>query len=181
MEELIDVLYENGIPTGQVLTRKEIHGGGYWHRSIIVLIINEKNEVLLQQRSKNKDKNANMWDVSVAGHISSGQDALSAAAREINEEVSIDLGYHVDIKDFRYMYSFRKEQKFADDFIERQFYDLFVLRKNDLDIENITMQEEEVQSVKFCSISELRQLRKTKDLVPREEVYTVLEKYIFSL
>ncbi len=28
MEEMIDVLDENGIPTGQVLTRKEIHGGG---------------------------------------------------------------------------------------------------------------------------------------------------------
>lgn len=122
-----------------------------------------------------------MWDVSVAGHIASGQDALSAAAREINEEVSIDLGYHIDIKDFRYMYSFRKEQKFADDFIERQFYDLFILRRNDLEIENIKIQEEEVQSIKFCSISELRQLRKTKSLVPREEVYTVLEKYIFSL
>lgn len=29
MEELIDVLDENEIQTGKVLTRKEIHEGGY--------------------------------------------------------------------------------------------------------------------------------------------------------
>ena len=34
--------------------------------------------------TEQKDKNAGMWDISVAGHISTGQDALSAAAREIN-------------------------------------------------------------------------------------------------
>lgn len=136
---------------------------------------------MLQQRSKDKDKNANMWDVSVAGHISSGQDALSAAAREINEEVSVDLGFHVDIKEFRYMTSFRKQQKYADDFIENQFYDLFILRKNGLNASQIKMQEEEVQAVRFCSISELRELRKTNKLVPREEVYNILEKYIFQL
>ncbi len=111
-EEMIDVLDENGIKTGKVLPRKEVHKRGLWHRAIVVAIINDNNEILLQQRSANKEKNANMWDISVAGHISSGQDALSAAAREINEEVSINLGYHIDIKDFRYMYSFRKEQVF---------------------------------------------------------------------
>jgi len=90
MEELIDVLDENGIKTGEILSRKEIHKRGLWHRLIAVVIVNENNEILLQQRSYKKEKNAGMWDISVAGHISSGQDALSAAAREINEEVSIN-------------------------------------------------------------------------------------------
>ena len=87
--ELLDVLDENGISTGEVLTRDEIHRRGIWHRAIVVAIINEKNEILLQQRSEKKEKNAGMWDISVAGHISAGQDSLSAAAREINEEVSV--------------------------------------------------------------------------------------------
>lgn len=89
--ELIDVLDENGIFTGEVLPRNEIHKRGLWHRAIVVAIVNENNQILLQQRSENKEKNAGMWDISVAGHISSGQDALSAAAREINEEVSVLL------------------------------------------------------------------------------------------
>ncbi len=180
-DELIDVLDENGVKTGEILSRKEIHKKGLWHRAIVVAIINENNEILLQQRSSNKEKNANMWDISVAGHISTGQDSLSAAAREINEEVSVNLGYNVDIKDFRYMFSFRKEQKFSDEFIERQFYDFFILRKNNIDINNIKFQESEVQAIKFVSLSELRELMALNKLVKRDEVYNELESYIFKI
>ena len=87
--ELIDVLNENGVKTGKIASRDEVHQKGLWHRAIVVAIINEKNEILLQQRSANKEKNANMWDISAAGHISAGQDSLMAATREINEEVSV--------------------------------------------------------------------------------------------
>lgn len=52
--ELIDVLDENGIFTGQVLSRDEVHQKGLWHRAIVVAIINEKNQILLQQRSFKK-------------------------------------------------------------------------------------------------------------------------------
>lgn len=181
-EEMIDVLDENGIKTGKVLPRKEVHKRGLWHRAIVVAIINDNNEILLQQRSANKEKNANMWDISVAGHISSGQDALSAAAREINEEVSINLGYHIDIKDFRYMYSFRKEQVFpGGGLIERQFYDFFILRKNDLNIDDILYQESEVQGVKFCSIAELRDMIQKNEIVKRDEIYGELINYIFKI
>lgn len=55
-DELIDVLNENGVKTGEVLPRKEIHKNGIWHRSIVVAIVNENNEILLQQRSSNKEK-----------------------------------------------------------------------------------------------------------------------------
>lgn len=181
VEELIDVLDENGVKTGKILSRKEIHKQGLWHRAIIVAIINENNEILLQQRSAEKEKNANMWDISVAGHISTGQDSLSAAAREINEEVSVNLGYHVDIKDFRYMYSFRKEQKYSEEFIERQFYDFFILRKNDIKIENIKFQKSEVQAIKFCSIIDLREMIESNQIVERNEVYRELESYIFKI
>lgn len=178
-EELIDVLDENGVLTGEVLTRSEVHKKGLWHRSIVVAIVNEKNEVLLQQRSANKEKNANMWDISVAGHISSGQDSLSAAAREINEEVSIQLGYRTEIKDFRYMYSFRKEQKFREDFIERQFYDFFILRTSGLDDKTLYFQESEVQAVKFVNLTELEKLIEEKKIVERPEVYEVLMRFLF--
>lgn len=180
-DELIDILNENGVKTGKVATRKEVHKNGLWHRAIVVAVINDKNEILLQQRSANKEKNANMWDISVAGHISAGQDSLSAAAREIDEEVSINLGYHVDIKEFRYMYSFRKEQEFSEDFIERQFYDFFILRKNNLKIEDLKYQESEVQAIKFCSMSELREMIQNKQIVERDEVYSELENYIFKI
>lgn len=154
-EELIDVLDENGILTGEILPRSEIHKRGLWHRSIVVAIVNEKNEILVQQRAANKDKNANMWDISAAGHLSAGQDSLSAATREINEEVSVNLGFNVQLKEFRFMYSFRKEQEYREDFIERQFYDFFILRQDGLTDESIKFQESEVQAVKFVTLTEL--------------------------
>ena len=54
--ELIDVLNENGIKTGKIASRDEVHQKGLWHRAIVVAIINDKNEILLQQRSANKEK-----------------------------------------------------------------------------------------------------------------------------
>lgn len=180
-EELIDVLDENVIKTGEILPRSEVHKRGLWHRAILVAIVNKNNEILLQQRSANKEKNANMWDISVAGHISTGQDSLSASAREINEEVSVDLGYNVEVKDFRYMYSFRKEQKFSEDFIERQFYDFFILRKNDLDIKNIRFQTSEVQDIKFVTINELNVMRENNLMIKRDECYDELKNYLFKI
>lgn len=179
MDELIDVLDENGLLTGEVLPRSEVHKKGLWHRAIVVAIVNEKNEILLQQRSEKKEKNAGMWDISVAGHISAGQDSLSAAAREINEEVSVLLGYRTEIKDFRYMYCFRKEQKFRDDFIERQFYDFFILRTSGVDDRTLYFQQDEVQAVKFVDLSTMQKMIENHELIERPEVYRILASFLF--
>ncbi len=181
MEEMIDVLDENGIKTGEVLSRSEIHKRGLWHRLIVVAVINEKNEILMQQRSKNKEKNPNMWDISVAGHIGAGQTALSAAAREMNEEISIHLGYTVTVNDFRYVFSYRKEEKVADDYYDRQFFDFFILRKENLKIEDIKMQESEVQAIKWCSLGEVKELIEKKEVIERDAVYQEIENYIFNI
>ena len=180
-QEMIDVLDENGIKTGQILPRSEIHKKGLWHRAIVVAIINEKNEILIQQRSANKDKNPNKWDISAAGHISSGQDSLMAATREINEEVSVNLGFNVEVKEFRYMYSFRKQQVFAEDYIENQFYDFFILRQNGLNKQSLKYQDSEVQAIDFVTISQLNEMRKKDNFVERDEVYDVLTEYLFRL
>ncbi len=180
-EELLDVLDENGVKTGEVLPRSEVHKKGLWHRAIVVAIVNDENKILLQQRSMNKEKNAGWWDISVAGHLSSGQDSLAGANREISEEVSVNLGFSVKVKDFRFMTSFRKIQEISENFIERQFYDFFILRQEGLTDENIKMQESEVQAIKFVTVQELDELRKNNLLVEREEVYSVLIEYLFRL
>ena len=180
-EELIDVLDENGIKTGEVLSRKEVHKKGLWHRIIVVAIINDKNEILIQQRSDNKDKNPGKWDISVTGHLSAGQDSLTAATREISEEVSVSLGYSVEVKDFRFMFSYRKEEKVNEDHYDRQFYDFFILRQNGLTTDNIKFQSSEVQNIKFVSISELNEMREKNILVPREECYNELANYLFRI
>lgn len=93
-----------------------------------------------------------MWDISVTGH-------LSAATREISEEVSVSLGYTVEVRDFRFMFSYRKEEKVNDEHFDRQFYDSFILRQHGLTADNIKFQLSEVQAIKFVSLSELNDMR----------------------
>lgn len=181
MEEMLDVLDENGIKTGEILPRSEVHRRGLWHRIIVVAIINEKNEILIQQRSHNKDKNPDMWDISVTGHLSTGQDSLTAATREISEEVSVSLGYSVEVKDFRFMFSFRREEKVNENHFDRQYYDFFILRQDGLNENNIKFQSSEVQAIKFVTISELNEMREKKMLVERDECYNELSNYLFRI
>ncbi|MCI8965111.1 MAG: NUDIX domain-containing protein [Clostridia bacterium] len=181
MEELIDVLDEDGIKTGEILSRSEIHKRGLWHKVIVIAIVNENNQVLMQQRSYNKEKNAGMWDISVAGHISTGQDSLSAAKREINEEVSVNLGYTVDIKDFRFMFSYRTQEKINENYMDRQYHDFFILRKNGLKEEDIKIQESEVEKVKFVNVSELNNMIENKEVVERDALYKELMDYLFRV
>lgn len=177
-KELIDVLDENGVKTGEVLERDEIHRKGLWHRSIVVAILNEKNEILLQQRSANKEKNAGMWDISVAGHVSTGQDSLSAAIREMEEEVSIHLDNPININTFRYLFSYKTQKKYANDFIESQFFDFFLVRKEGLTIEDIKIQESELQAVKFVTLDEFITMYHNKMIVERKPVYDELINYL---
>ena len=59
------------------------------HRSVKVLIVNAKAELLLQRRSATKDRFPDCWDVSVAGHVDWGEEYVEAAVRETAEEVGL--------------------------------------------------------------------------------------------
>lgn len=173
MEELIDVLDENGNKTGEVATRKEVHKKGLWHGAIVAAIINDKNEILMQQRSYKKEKNAGMWDISVAGHISSEQTPNSATIREIKEEVDVDCGE----TELKHILKYRDQRIIRPDFIENQFYDFYILRKEGLRIENITVQKSEVEQAKFVTISELSDMLSQRQVVERNIMYRELKRY----
>ena len=80
------------------------------------------------------------------------------------------------------MYSFRREEVFGGGaFIERQFYDFFVLRREDLDLSKIQFQTSEVQDIKLCTMSELRAMIEKKQIVDRPEVYGELESYLYRM
>ena len=91
MVEYFDVLDERGNKTGKIKKREDVHRDGDWHKSIHIWIVNDKNEVLLQKRSSNKDCYPNMWDISCAGHLTAGDTSISGALREIKEELGLDI------------------------------------------------------------------------------------------
>lgn len=142
--EYIDILNEKGEVTGEKATREEVHKQGYWHRAIHVLLVNSKKEILLQKRSANKEKYPNLWDISCAGHLSSGDTSISGALREFQEE----LGIRANKENMKLIYTIRKSYIPKEGFIENEFHDVY-LYKADIDIDDIKMQKEEVSEVKY--------------------------------
>ena len=88
-EEYFDVLDEKGNKTGITKPRSAVHRDGDWHKSVHVWII-RGNEILLQRRAPQKDSYPNMLDISAAGHLDAGEDAITGAMRELKEELGID-------------------------------------------------------------------------------------------
>lgn len=110
--ELLDVVDENGRPTGETVERKTAHSEGIRHRTAHVWIVRKSAdgaEVLLQKRAMNKDSFPGRYDTSSAGHIQAGDEPRESAIRELHEE----LGIAAD------------DLQFADTFVikyEKEFY-----------------------------------------------------------
>ena len=82
--EYLDIVDENGVPTGKTAERTAAHKQGLRHRTSHVWILREragKVEVLLQKRSQNKDSFPGCYDISSAGHIPAGVDFIPSALR----------------------------------------------------------------------------------------------------
>ena len=87
--ERFDVVDEND----QVLRsefRDVIHVNNLRHRAAHMLLFNASGELYLQKRSIWKDRNPACWDSSAAGHVDAGEDYLTAARRELHEELGIE-------------------------------------------------------------------------------------------
>ena len=56
--EFIDIIDETGNPTGEIISRDNVHEKGILHRSVHIWVIREQDgriEVLLQKRSDDKE------------------------------------------------------------------------------------------------------------------------------
>jgi 16S rRNA (adenine1518-N6/adenine1519-N6)-dimethyltransferase len=86
--ELFAVVDEKDQVTGAA-TRSEVHGNNLLHRAVHIFIFNSGGEVLLQKRSRWKDRHPDLWDSSAAGHVGAGEEYDATAARELEEELGI--------------------------------------------------------------------------------------------
>ncbi len=88
--ELLDVVDENDQAI-DCLPRYQIHASGLRHRAVHILVFNPQGDLFLQKRSMKKDLNKGLWDTSAAGHVETGENYLSTALREAEEELGINL------------------------------------------------------------------------------------------
>jgi 16S rRNA (adenine1518-N6/adenine1519-N6)-dimethyltransferase len=71
--------------------RGQVHANNLLHRAVHMLIFNSVGEVFLQLRSRWKDRHPLTWDSSAAGHVNAGEEYDQSAARELREELGIEI------------------------------------------------------------------------------------------
>ena len=155
--EYLDICDEDGQPTGQIVPRSIAHRDGILHRTAHVWIVRENEgriQILLQKRSMEKESFPGLYDTSSAGHIPSGSEPLPSALRELNEE----LGVAAEPGDLAFAGKFRI--KYEKEFHGKPFRDnevtwVYVYREP-VDISSLTLQESEVDEVRWFDPEEVR-------------------------
>ena len=163
--QLLDLLDENGEPSGQVRERTLVHLNGDWHRTSHVWVVRRRrdggHDLLLQKRSREKDSFGGCYDISSAGHIPAGQDYLESALRELKEE----LGIAAEPEDLRLVgvHDGRYEGEFHGRIFKNHEKSHVFAYEKPVEIEKLKLQKEEVESVKWMRIEDVLAAVKAHD------------------
>ena len=150
-----DLYDENKQKTGEVIEKGQPIPNGRYYITVVVWMQNSEGKFLIQRTVPEK---YHMW-ATTGGHPKSGESSLEGIVTEIKEE----LGLNVNPDELKLFKTIKTE----DDFV-----DLYYL-KHDFNIEEITVQKEEVEDVKWVSIEE------SKNLINKEDkaMQRMLAKY----
>jgi isopentenyldiphosphate isomerase len=206
-DELLDVVDEDGNPTGETVGREAAHRDGIRHRTSHVWLVRSgpggRMQVLVQKRAADKDSFPGCWDISSAGHIPAGDDWVASALRELKEELGVEarpehlqfLGKHTVEHDGDFH---------GKPFHNRQVSAVFVLRCQK-PAEEFKIQESEIETVEWTDLDdcieavrkhvlpnciplwELKQIRKKVWLYPpcggpyRDRGYSALKRFSVGL
>ncbi|WEM60543.1 NUDIX domain-containing protein [Streptococcus parauberis] len=152
MAEIWDIydIYRN--KTGRTMERGSNFKEGDLHLVVHLCIFNTNDELLIQQRQKDKEGFPNMWDISVGGSALAGETPQQAVMRETLEE----LGICIDLSQIRPQFTINFDQGFDDTFL--------VIA--DVDLNSLTLQEEEVQDAKWASRQEIFKMMTEGSFIP---------------
>lgn len=156
-EEFLEVYSPEGTKTGQKKSKSEIHRKGLFHSTVHVWIFTEEGNILIQKRSKKKELNPGVWDVSVAGHIKFKENIKKAAKRETLEETGININTEDLLKIGVY-----RSINIHPTAIDKEFFHTYILKidKNSI---NLDFKNNEVDDLKFISIEEMESLIKEEN------------------
>ena len=170
MIEPIDILTKFGKPTGTVAPKIEVHQKGHYHNTAHIWFYKKDCQILLQQRSAKKTIFPMLWDVSVAGHVDSGESIKRAAIRETREEI----GALITESELKKIGIFNCFKSYPNGIIDNEFHHTFIVETN-LEITDFVAQEEEVEALKFVSFAEfddiLKHIGRGNHFVPSNKTY----------
>ena len=150
--EIWDIYNEDRTLSGRIMERGSEFQKGAYHLVVHGCVFNAKGELLIQQRQPYKHGWPNLWDISVGGSAISGETSQTALEREIFEE----LGLKVDVQGVRPHLTVNYDVGFDD---------IYLIEK-EVEISQLTLQEEEVQAAKWASLDEIVEMIEDGSFIP---------------
>ena len=162
-EEQVILVNEKDEQIG-TMPKLEAHVKGVLHRAFSVFVLNDKGELLLQQRAATKYHSPLLWTNTCCSHQRVGESNIDAGKRRLFEE----MGFVTELKD---VISFIYKAPFSNGLTEHEFDHVLVGSYND----NPDFNKDEVQSFKWMSLEEVK-----KDMDIKPQIYTEWFKIIFD-
>lgn len=178
MDELIDILDSDGNFTGKSCLKSEAHQHGYFHATVHIWLYTTEEKILLQKRASTKKVFPNLWDISVAGHVGSGEEIETAALREVSEEIGLELTASALKK-----IGTRKHQVSHPNGIQdNEIHHVFIAELK-VPLDQLTVQEEEVAGLKLFDLDVLSKTKNLENvLLPRfHDYYCQVYDQIYSV
>ena len=163
VEEQVILVDSNDNPIG-TMNKMEAHEKAVLHRAFSVFILNDKNEVMLQQRAAHKYHSPLLWTNTCCSHQRVGETNIEAGKRRLFEE----MGFTADLKELFY---FIYKAPFDNGLTEHELDHVMIGYSN----ENPVINKEEVESWKWMSIEAIKE-----DMTANPNDYTVWFKIIFD-
>lgn len=164
----IQIVDQDDKPVGGA-TKQVAWRAGLLHRIVRISILDENGNMLIQQRSDQKELFPGRWDNSAAGHVDEGETYDHAAQRELGEELGLHdmplelLGnYYVEVEDdWRIMKRFTRSYK-------------LVLTKP---LPEFRLPAEEVAATSWMKIDDIHQLITNHPEQVTDGLTQVIERY----
>lgn len=163
--EIWDLVDEEGNITGKTIIKGEPIPKGYYHLGADVWIINSENKILIQKRSSKKRLEPNKWAMT-GGSTKKGETTIETIERETLEE----LGIKLNTNELKLITSYKTDTVWIYQYIIRQ----------DIDLKEIAMQEDEVSEVKWVTYEEIENLFKNNQFMKNkwEFVRDIIKEYV---
>ena len=94
MEEQVILVNEHDTPIG-LMGKLEAHQKALLHRAFSVFILNDKGEIMLQQRATSKYHSPNLWTNTCCSHPRQDETTIEAGKRRLREE----MGFVTELTD----------------------------------------------------------------------------------
>lgn len=145
-DELLIVVNDNDEELGYK-SKTECHDeGGILHRAFSIFIFNEKMQLLIQKRSRQKRLWPLFWSNSCCSHPRKGEEVESAVQRRLKEEVGLSASVN-------FLFKFQYFAKYKDIGSELEVCSVFAgISENP-----VTVNQNEIDEWKYIDIPELEE------------------------